>query len=160
MTRVSDKRAILSIDPGPRGVSFVFFENGELVDWGTWGKRRDELETCDRLLKRLRPDVLVLEDADAPHSERRARMRRVLRMMAEHAEEASVGVRTASRHAVRRAWFERGRKNKHEVGAALAAMFPEMEILVPRKRKAWTSEDARAGICDALATLVHVCASE
>ena len=134
----------------------MFFENGELVDWGTWGKRRDELETFDRLLKRFRPDVVVLEDADAPLSERRARMKRVLRMMAKHAAEARVGVRTASRYAVRRAWFERGRKNKHEVGAALAAIFPEMEIVVPRKRKAWTSEDARAGICDALVTLVHV----
>jgi hypothetical protein len=159
MTRLSDNRAILGIDPGPRGVSFVFFENGELVDWGTCGKSRDELEVFDRLLKRLRPDVLVLEDTDARQSERRARMRHVLRMMAERAEEARVSVRTASRHTVRRAWRELGMKNKHEVGAALAAMFPEMEVLVPRKRKAWTSEDARAGICDALAVLVHVCAS-
>jgi hypothetical protein len=159
MTKLLDHRAILGIDPGPRGVSFVFFENGELVDWGTWGKRRDELEVFDRLLKRFRPDVLVLEDADGPHNERRARMKRVLRMMAQRAEGARVCVRTVSRHAVRRAWFERGRKNKHEVGAALATMFPEMGMLVPRKRKAWTSEDARAGICDALATLVHVCAS-
>ena len=160
MTRLSDQRAILGIDPGPRGVSFVFFENGELVDWGTWGKRRDELEVFDRLLKRFRPDVLVLEDADAPQSERRARLRCVLQRMVERAERNDVTMRKASRYAVRRAWFARGRKNKHEVGVALAAMFPEMELFVPRRRKAWTSEDARAGISDALAVVLHVCGTE
>ena len=160
MTTIADNRAVLAIDPGPRGVAFVFFENGTLLDWGTRGRGRKELEVLDEMLDRFKADVLVLEDTDAFGCERRARWKHVVRRMAERARARGVAMETVSRYVVRRAWAADGRTNKHQVATAIAAMFPEMEPCVPRVRRDWDSEDARTGVFDAFSILLHVRESE
>jgi hypothetical protein len=156
MTRIKNNRAVLAIDPGPRGVAFVFFENGTLLDWGTRGRGRKELEVLDEMLDRFKADVLVLEDTDAFGCERRARWKHIVRRMAERARARGSAVETVSRHAVRRAWAALGKTNKHEVATAVAALFPEMEPCMPRVRRKWDSEDPRAGVFDAFSLLLHV----
>jgi hypothetical protein len=155
MTRISDHRSILAIDPGSRGLAFVFFENGTLLDWGTRGRGRKELAVLDAMLARFKADLLVLEDPDAFGCERRARIRRLLGLMAKRAMERGVVVEKVSRYAVRRAWRERDKTNKHEVAAAIADMFPEIEPYVPRERRTWDSEDPRTGIFDAVSLVLE-----
>ena len=155
MTRIPDERSILAVDPGDRGLAFVHFENGVLLDWGTCGRGRKELAVLDGMLDRFKADLLVLEDPDALRSERRARMRRVLRLMAKRAAERGVVVRKVSRYAIRRAWREQAKTNKHTVAAALVASFPEIGPYVPRKRRTWESEDPRTGVFDALALVLE-----
>jgi hypothetical protein len=156
MTKLKDHRSILAIDPGPRGVAFVFFENGTLLDWGTRGRGVKELEVLDAMLVQFEADVLVLEDADASGCERRARLKRVLHQIAERAATRGVSVRKVSRYAVRQSWRERGETNKHDVAAAIGTMFPEIQPYVPRVRRDWDSEDARTGVFDALSLLLDV----
>lgn len=156
MTTIADNRALLAIDPGPRGVAFVFFENGTLLDWGTRGRGRKELQVLDEMLDRFKADVLVLEDPDAFGCERRARWKHIVRRMAERASSRGVPVETVSRYVVRRAWAAIGQTNKHQVATAIAAMFSEMEPCVPRVRRKWDSEDPRAGVFDAFSLLLHV----
>jgi len=156
MTRIMDNRAVLAIDPGPRGVAFVFFENGTLLDWGTRGRDRKELQVLDEMLDRFKADVLVLEDPDAFGCERRARWKCILRRMAGRARARGVAVETVSCYAVRSAWAADGKTNKHQVATAIAAMFPEMKPCMPRARRKWDSEDPRAGVFDAFSLLLHV----
>lgn len=156
MTRIKDNRAVLAIDPGPRGVAFVFFENGTLLDWGTRGRGRKELQVLDEMLDRFKADVLVLEDPDALGCERRARWKHIVRRMAERASVRGVPVETVSRYVVRRVWAAMGQTNKHDVATAIVAMFPEMEPCVPRVRRKWDSEDPRAGVFDAFSLLLHI----
>jgi len=156
MTTIADNRAVLAIDPGPRGVAFVFFENGTLLDWGTRGRGRKELQVLDEMLDRFKADVLVLEDTDAFGCERRARWKHIVRRMVERASARGVPVETVSRYVVRRAWAAIGQTNKHEVATAIVAMFPEMEPCAPRVRRKWDSEDPRAGVFDAFSLLLHI----
>jgi hypothetical protein len=156
MTTINDKRAVLAIDPGARGVAFVFFENGTLLDWGTRGRGRRELQVLDEMLDRFHADVLVLEDPDAFGCERRPRWKRMLRLIAERATARGIAVEKVSRHAVHRAWAVLGQTNKHQVATAIAADFPEMEPCVPPVRRKWDNEDPRTGVFDALALLLHV----
>ena len=155
MTRIADERLIVGIDPTSRGLAFVFFESGELLDWGTRRNDGNELHLLDRLLDTFKADVLVLEDGDAPRSERRPRVRRLLRLMTEHARSRGIVVVTVSRHDVREEWANRGMSTKHTVAVAIGAMFPEVEMLVPRKRKVYWSEEARAEIFDAISLVLH-----
>jgi len=155
MTRIFDHRSILAIDPDFRGVAFVFFENGMLLDWGTRGRGRNELEVLDEMLDRFQADVLVIEDGEALRSERRARMRRALRLMAKRAAARGIIVQKISRHEVRRSWRERDKTNKHDVAAAIAVSFPEIEPYVPRKRRTWDTEDPRTGVFDAMSLLLE-----
>jgi hypothetical protein len=156
MTTIADNRAVLAIDPGPRGVAFVFFENGTLLDWGTRGRGRKELQVLVEMLDWFKADVLVLEDPDAFGCERRARWKHILHRIAERARTRGVAVETVSCHAVRSAWAADSKTNKYAVAKGIAAMFPEMEPCMPRARRKWDSEDARAGVFDAFSLLLHV----
>lgn len=149
MTRISSTRSIMGIDPSSRGLAFVFFEQGVLLDWGTRRRDGQELDVLDDILRHFRADVLVLEDGDAPRSERRPRMRRLLGALADHAGKQGVAVIAISRARVREEWGVRGKSTKHEVAAGIAAMFPELEPLVPPPRKLYNSEKARTNIFDA-----------
>ncbi|HWW61971.1 MAG TPA: hypothetical protein VN181_11430 [Thermoanaerobaculia bacterium] len=160
MTRIADHRAILGLDPSSRGLAFVFFENGALLDWGTRRDDGNELAVFDRLLDFCKADVVILEDPDALRCERRARMRRLLRLMARHARERGVSVLAISRHEVRKQWLSRGTTRKYGVAAAIGAMFPEIEPLVPRRRKSYRSEEARAEIFDAVSLVLQACSLE
>ena len=44
--------------------------------------------------------------------------------------------------------------SKHDRAVALVECFPELRPRLPRKRKAWMSEDVRMRIFDALASLL------
>jgi hypothetical protein len=155
MTQIADQRSIVGVDPGSRGLAFVFFERGMLLDWGTRRRDGDELALLDQLLDRCNAEALVLEDPDAPRSERRPRVRCLLRLMARHAAERGVTVLTVSRFAVRYAWACHGTTRKQEVAAEIGAMFPEIEPLVPRIRKVFNAEQARADIFDAISLVLH-----
>jgi hypothetical protein len=160
MTQLVDQRSIVSVDPGSRGLAFVFFERGMLLDWGTRRRDGDELALLDQLLDRCNAEVLVLEDPDAVRSERKPRVRRLLRLMARHAAERGISVQTVSRYEVRQAWAARGSTRKHAVAAEIGTMFPEIEPLVPRIRKAYNAEQDRADIFDAVSLVLHVFAEE
>lgn len=154
MTKLCDQRSIVGIDSTPRGLAFVFFENGELLDWGTRSGDAD-IQLLDRLLNGLRADVLVLEDADAPRSERRPRVKRLLRQLRTCAESRGIAVVPISRFAVRSEWAKQGKTRKQVVAEAIAKRFPEIDPLVPRVRKVYRSEEARAEIFDALSLVLH-----
>src|SRR5258708_34362853 len=85
MKRLIDRRAILGIDPTKRGLAFVFFENGRLIDWGI-RHVGGEIANFEAILDLCPADVIVLEDPDAERSERRPRMRNVLTRLAHVAE--------------------------------------------------------------------------
>ncbi|HEV7766391.1 MAG TPA: hypothetical protein VGQ76_15410 [Thermoanaerobaculia bacterium] len=155
MTKLADDRSIIAIDPNPRGLAFVFFENGMLLDWGTRRGDGDECALLQRLLERYKADVLVLEDPEVPRAERRPRVRQLLGLLAQTARHQGVRVVAVSRFAVRREWAERGLTRKHAVAESIGAMFPEIEPLVPRKRKVFRSEEARTEIFDAASLVLH-----
>ncbi len=155
MTRIADDRSIVGIDPTPRGLAFVFFESGELLDWGTRRSDGSELAVLERLLGGFKADVLVIENPDAAGSERRPRMRVLLRRLADHALSRGVTVVSVGRRDVREAYAKRGMTRKHAVAAEIAATFPEVEPLVPRPRKVFRSEEARAEIFDAISLVLH-----
>jgi hypothetical protein len=162
MKRLADHRSIIAIDPNSRGLAFTWFEGGVLLDWGTRRAAGDEVVLLGQLIDRYKVDVVVLEDAEAQRSERRPRIRRLLRLLADHARERGVAVLAVRRYEVRREWRERGLTNKHSVSKAIAAMFPEIEPLVPREKKPYRSFETRGDIFDALSLVLLAmrCASD
>lgn len=156
MTRIIDDCSIVAVDPTSRGLAFVVFENGELLDWGTRRKDGQELAVLDRLLDRYKAEVLVLEDPDAPRSERRPRIRRLLRSLQQHGLRKGIVVLAVCRYAVREEWRSRGLRTKQEVAGAIAEIFPELAPLVPRRRKVYNSEEARGRIFDAASLVLSV----
>jgi hypothetical protein len=154
MTSAVDPRAILGIDPTKRGLAFVFFEDGRLLDWGT-RHTGDELSALEAILRLCPADVIVLEDPAADGSLRRPRMRRVLARLARAAETKGLAVVTVSRLEVRRDWIARGITRKHAVAEAIAEDFPALQPWVPRLRKSYMDEEARVHVFDAASLVLR-----
>jgi hypothetical protein len=158
MRSLADPRAILGIDPTKRGLAFVFFESGRLLDWGTRGAMDNEIAVLEIILKLCPADVIVLEDPNAERCERRPKMRKALLRLARAAEVRGLVVVKVSRFEVRRGWSERGITRKHAVAKAIAEDFPGLEVFVPRPRsKAYMDEEARVQVFDAASLVLHAC---
>ena len=155
MKHLTDQRAILGIDPTTRGLAFVYFEGGRLIDWGT---RHAASETVDfEAILRLCPaDVIVLEDFNAERSERRPSMRRALSRLVRDAQARGLAIVKVGRFMVREEWRERGFTRKHAIAKAIADDFPALATFVPRPRiKAFMDEDARVQVFDAASLVLN-----
>ena len=143
---------ILAIDPTSRGFAFTVLEAPAfLVDWGERivpAKTGGLLRKVDELLARHEPDLLVVEDVAAPHARRRKRAQKEIRSIELLALTRGLPPERISRLAVIDAFAPA--KSKFEVALRLADIFPVLAERLPRKRKAWTTEDARMSIFDAL----------
>jgi hypothetical protein len=156
--RLSDRRAIVAIDPTTRGIAFISFEGGEVQDWGE--RLCARVGKCasaavDRLLETCQPQVLILEDADAPGCRRRPRLRAVLRALAKQARARGCTVVAIGREDVKRAWIARGVSNKEAVAQVIACRFEELTASLPPRRKPGANEDPRANVFDAASLVLH-----
>ena len=157
MTMLRNKCAILGVDPTPRGLAFVSFEDGVVQDWGTRlaNSPEDALRGLDVLLRLCGSEVLVVEDADAPGCIRRARIRLVLRQLVRHARTRGIETVTVPRESVYEAWRTRGATNKYVIAQQIGRDFPELEPLVPKPRKHYDIEPAKVQLFDAASLVLH-----
>ncbi len=143
---------ILAIDPTSRGFAFAVLEAPAfLVDWGERiipAKTGGLLRKVGDLLTHHQPAVLVVEDLGAKGCRRQKRAREEINRMEQLAIARGVRVVRVSRRAVVDT-FAPG-KSKYEVALRLAETFPVLRDRLPRRRKAWMSEDQRMNTLDAL----------
>jgi hypothetical protein len=157
---LSDCRTILAIDPTTYGLAFVAFDRGEILDWGQPGGHRSSRETLrivEDLFDRLAVDLLVLEDPDARHCKRAARIRLLLRKIDGCARKRGIATVRIAREDVRRFWRERGVTQKEAVAAAIASELPELSPFVPPRRTIWRSENPRVNLFDAASLALYAC---
>lgn len=153
-----DKRPILGVDPTPRGLAFVSFEDGIVQDWGTRLVRdiSDATDGLDALFRQCGTEVLVIENSDAPGCIRRPRLRLLLRQLDHHAGRHGIEVVTVPRVAVNDAWCARGAMNKYAIAQEIGKQFPELAPLVPKVRRHYEIEPGRVHLFDAASLVLHV----
>lgn len=149
-------RRILAIDPTHRGFGFVVLEEPEqLVDWGVRQVRGDKTRrTIDRvsdLVRRFTPDMLVIEDIDHPDCRRGDRVRELLHALESIAHTWEVRLCRVPVAIVRRRYWAVGAMNKDAVARDLVAQYPELESVLPRRRRTWMPEHEGMSVFDALA---------
>lgn len=155
MRRHTARRRILAIDPTHRGFGYVVLEEpGHLVDWGICQLRGDlgsgaALRVRD-LLRRIAPDVLVVEDTNHHDCRRSQRVRTLLIGIATDAAALKVRTRPVPAAVVRARFAAIGAKNKDAVARMLTERFPDLASRLPPPRKPWMSEDERMALFDAL----------
>jgi len=142
----------LAIDPTSKGFAFAVLEAPAfLIDWGERivpARSGDLLRKVDELLSRYEPTLLVIEDLAVPGARRRKRASKEIRSIELLALRRGLSTERVSRLVVIDAFAPA--KSKLEVALRLADIFPTLAERLPRKRRAWTTEDARMNIFDAL----------
>ncbi len=152
MPNLPPETTIMAIDPTRKGFAFAVLETPSfLVDWGMKNappKSGDLRRKVDKLFSRYQPSLLVVEDLAARGCRRRKRAKREIRSIERLAATRGVPIERVARLAVQSA-FAPGR-SKYEMAVKLAEIFPVLTPRLPRRRKAYTTEDARMNIFDAL----------
>jgi hypothetical protein len=152
MTIPYRQRSVVAIDPTPRGIAYVFFENGELLDCSQRSTTAEEstiLAAVDEILDGCAADVLVLEDPDVRSTRRHPRMRHVLRVITTHVRKRGIPAVQVAREKVSASWAGRGVTTKEAIAASVAERYPLLAPFVPPPRKYPDSEDARVNLFDA-----------
>jgi hypothetical protein len=152
MTIPYGQRSVVAIDPTPKGIAYVFFENGELLDCAQRSTTADEQEilaAVDEILNGCAADILVIEDPDVRSTRRHPRMKHVLRLVTTHVRKRGIPVVQVAREEVRAAWAARGVTTKEAIAAAIAERYPLLAPFVPPPRRYPASEDARVNLFDA-----------
>jgi hypothetical protein len=153
-----DLRSIVAIDPTPRGIAYVLFERGELLDWGhrRCGRSdRDAISFVESLTARYGAELIVVEDASAPGSKRCQRIRQLLRALGETLRQRGLAVVEITRVDVRERWAAKGLTTKEAVAAAIGHSLPELLPFVPPVRKTWMSEHPHVKVFDAASLALH-----
>ena len=138
----------LAIDPTTSGFGYVLLEGSErLVDWGLGRLERpdDSLfeKRMEKLLDRVAPQVLILEDMeDSRRGERAITCARLAQMCA---AKRGIRVERVSRAEVSEHFASSG-KTRWDIGLAISRFFPELSPSLPKKRRIWESEDRRMTI--------------
>jgi len=153
------RKRILAVDPTHRGFGYVVLEEPDrLVDWGLCLVRsRKEVATLvrvRRLIRHLEPEVVVVEDTRHPGCRRGQRVRDLLDGIAAAAAELGVASSRIPAAEVRQSAATIGVTNKDAVAKLLSARFPELEPLLPPRRKTWVSEDERMAVFDSIALAI------
>jgi hypothetical protein len=155
---LADPRCIVGVDPTSRGIAFVFFERGELLDWGHFESDSDESEQLallDRIIDGCAADVLVLEDPEAHGARRKPRLARLLQVFAKHGTRRGLAVMKVSRVEARGTWTAKGATTKEKAASLIAELIPELKPLVPPIRKIGANEAERVNIFDAATLVLH-----
>jgi spermidine synthase len=147
-----DRRSIVAVDPTARGIAYIFFERGELLDWGHRRCGRNECDVIsfvEGLVARCAADLVILEDAAAFGSKRCLRIRELLRALGKTLRQRGVAVVEVARVDVRERWIAKGLTTKEAVAAAIGNAIPELLPFVPPVRKTWMSEHPHVNVFDA-----------
>src|SRR5579863_1557710 len=111
--------SVLAVDPASRGLGYAVLESPDtLIDWGFRNVRRvrkdiRSVEYVEMLLRRYKPDVLVLESFDADnHVHRSSRVLALLNAFRSVATKRGIRCERVSRHAVRAVFAS---SNKYDI---------------------------------------------
>jgi hypothetical protein len=145
----------LAIVPNSRGFGFAVVEGeSRLVHWGLKGvgtSNPNVLEKARALVRLYTPQVLVIED----YCRRVTRIQELGYALVAMSNELGLALRVIDEKHVRRASVGSERGTNQALAENIAQQFPaELNASIPRKRKAWTSEDPRMAVFKAVALAV------
>jgi Holliday junction resolvasome RuvABC endonuclease subunit len=152
---------VLAFHPSARGFGWALIETPFLpIDWGLASARGDKNALClkrlDQLLRRFKPEVLVLEAYERHLSRRGRRITLLGAAVRALADERGVEVLVYTRAEVREAFAEVKARTREEIAAAVARHLDVFRHRLPPPRRPWESEDARGALFAAAAlALTH-----
>lgn len=148
---------ILAVALSARGFGFVVMEGQKtIIECGgrvaDGDKNAQSLTKLEKLLNFYRPDLLALQDVEAKGLRRAPRIKTLNRQIKSVAERRKIKVKLISGNQLRSLLLGNPKGTKQEMAEVIAMEFPdELASRLPRKRKAWESEDGRMDIFDAVA---------
>jgi Holliday junction resolvasome RuvABC endonuclease subunit len=149
-----NSKRVLAIDPTSKGFGYVVFDSQTtLADWAgkTVAKQNEAktLEKLSKLIQHYQPDVLVFEDHR--ESRRCPRVKKLLEGVQNLATAEGLESRRFTMSRVKKVFATFHAGTKYEIAHAVAQQLPALAPELPRKRKAWMTEEYCMAVFDAAA---------
>lgn len=150
---------IAAVSLSTNGFGQAVMEGGTLVEFRNKvfmaDKNANSLIHIGKLIAHFQPDVLVLHDVNAKGTFRAPRIKELHQKVVALARKRRLRVVKISGTELRTTLLGNPKGTKQEMAELLAKRFPdELAARIPTKRKAWTSENARMDIFDAVGLAV------
>ena len=150
---------IAAVSLSTHGFGYAIMEGGTLIDYRNKvfmaDKSANSFTHIKKLIVRFQPDVLVLHDVNAKGTYRAPRIKELHRKVFALAKRLKLKTVKISGTELRKNLLGNPKGTKQEMAELLAKQFPdELASRIPRKRKAWTNENARMDIFDAVGLAV------
>ncbi len=155
MLKHKNYNRVLSIYPIIKGFAFVLFDSPlSPHDWGGKHLKKDVgsvqcIAAIRDMLRRYRPDVLVLDDVSGRQTTRVARLKHIYKAITKTCQELSIEVAFVSRKHVRSAFAQFGAVTKQDIAEVIAKKMEAFAPRMPKARAAWAPEDSRMALFDA-----------
>ena len=161
MINNQEESRILAIALSARGFGFFAVEGRNIVlDWGVRGVGKGDKNSlligkAEKLIVKLKPTVVVLQNMETGRSRRKPRVRDLNRQIVSLARRFKIGVRLISDQQVKRAILGSEQATKYDLAKTTAGLLPfELKDLLPPKRRDWESEKSQMDIFDAAALAI------
>lgn len=160
MSHNQNPTRILALDPMTRGFGYVIFEPPFYLAECGFARVKDDkhlgaIAHFEKLLADFGPEIVVLEDAEAPGSRRGDRVRELIETLAALTRERGLALSRIARTAVVACFSSPDKRaTKYSIATQLTKDFPELRLKLPKPRKIYESEHEHMSIFDALALAV------
>jgi Holliday junction resolvasome RuvABC endonuclease subunit len=150
---------IAAVSLSTNGFGYAVMEGDRLVEYRNKvflaDKSANSFTHIKKLIVRFQPDVLVLQDVNAKGTRRAPRIKELHRKVVAFTKRRKLKVVKISGMELRKKLLGNPNGTKQEMAELLASQFPdELASRIPTKRKAWTSENARMDVFDAVGLVV------
>jgi len=112
------------------------------------------LRAIEKLLQEYRPPVVVLEAFEGPGTRRHARIKKLCRSIIALAAVHGATVRVLTREQIHSYFASYEPKTRYDVAGIVASFVTAIKHLLPKKRKAWETEEPIAALFNAVALLI------
>jgi hypothetical protein len=152
---ISKHVRILAVALTARGFGYCVMEGQVMLECGhkeVWGNKNAlSVSKIEKLMNQFLPAVVVLQDVNAAHCRRAPRIKALHRQVVGLAEKHKCRVALLSGKQLRMTLLGDAKGTKHEMAEMLIKKYPdELGGRLPRKRRAWESEDCRMDTFDAV----------
>jgi hypothetical protein len=150
----------MSIHPTSRGFGWVAFEGPFTpYDWGiVFANGSDKNGVClraaEKLVGRMQPETLVLEDFGRRTSSRANRIVRLCQSLVGLATDRGAEVVILSRADIQASFSHAGARSRQEIAEAVCRHVDAFRYRLPSARRIWESEDRRMGLFSAAALVL------
>lgn len=156
------KALTLAIHPTSKGFGWVAFESPlSIYSFGTVGvkgtrKNAQCLKRIEKLLTRLKPEVVVLEAFEPERSARATRIAKLGRAVIGYAVSERIDVTIYPYKDVQLQFAHLGARSRQDIAEAVARLFPQLAPHLPKRRQAWEGEPWRFSLfCAAAVGSTH-----
>jgi len=155
MSLTKKEKVVLAIYPNALGLGYALFESTQALIYQQLIRVRPMCNgKCKSILKKLmrdlKPDVVILEDTTCTSSRKRGRVMRLLKFITKQAKLRNMVLFKYSRNQIREVFSVYKAQTKYAIACQIAEWFPKLKSKLPRPWKLGDAEGHNQGMFDAV----------